>query len=276
MKTRKHIAQCVFIVIVIVTMLITIWPFALMITGSFKTQTEMNRYPLRLIPNEPTIANYRVLFERIPFWRQFLNSTFVAVTAALLAMFFNGLVSYGFVRFQFKGKKVLFTFILATMMIPGQVFMVPLFILNRKLGLYGTYGPLIIPSICTASGIFLIRQVMSQVPMDLYESAVIDGCPEIRIYAQIAVPLSAAAFGIHGVLTFMGAWNDFMTPLIYLTSDAKATLPLGLMRLEDYYNVDYGTPLAGAFLSCLPVLLILTLVGQKYFINGLMVGAVKG
>ena len=276
MTARKHIIQVLFYVIVAITMLITLWPFALMITGSLKTQTEMNRYPLRLIPREPTLANYRILFERIPYWRQFANSSFVAVTAALLAMFFNGMVSYGFSRFQFKGKNILFGFILATMMIPGQVFMVPLFILNRRLGLYGTYGPLIIPSICTAGGIFLIRQVMSQVPSDLYESAVIDGCPEIRIYAQIAVPLSASAFGIHGVLTFMGCWNDFMTPLIYLTSDARATLPLGLMRLEDYYNVDYGTPLAGAFLSCLPVLLILTLFGQKYFVNGLMVGAVKG
>lgn len=276
MKRRKQIYAFIFFVIVMLSLLLTIYPFAIMVSGSFKTQTEMNRYPLRLIPQEPTIENYLVLFDKIPFWRQFGNSAFVALTSAVGSMLLTGLVAYGFTRFEFRGKSGLFGFVLATMMIPGQVLMVPLFIVYRNVGLFGTYVPLIVPFLCGASGIFLVRQVMMQVPIDLYESATIDGCGEMRIYLTIALPLSSAGVGIQGVLTFMAVWNDFMTPLIYLNSEARYTLSLGLMRLQDFYNIDYGTPLAGAFLSCLPILAILTLVGQKYFVQGLTAGAVKG
>lgn len=276
MKRRRQIGMYVFWFMVIASVVMTLYPFAIMITGSFKGQTEMNRYPLRLLPGEPTFANYATLFSKIPFWRQFGNSMFVAVVSSVLGMLINGIVSYGFSRFTFKGKGPLFGFVLATMMIPGQVLMVPLFMLYRNLGLFGTYVPMIVPFLCGAGGIFLVRQVMSQIPVDLYESANIDGCGELKIFFRIALPLSSAGIGIQGVLTFMAAWNDFMTPLIYLNSEKMYTLSIGLMRLQDFYNIDYGTPLAGAFLSCLPVLLILTLVGEKYFVQGLTAGAVKG
>jgi ABC-type glycerol-3-phosphate transport system permease component len=248
-----------------------------MISGSFKTDLEMNRAPLRIFPQEGTINNYRTLFTSIPFFRQFFNSTMVAASYAALSMLFCSLVAYGFTRFEhFKGKSLLFSLILATMLIPSQVYMVPAFQMYRALHFFGTYLPMLIPALTNAFGIFLVRQVMGQVPRELYESATIDGCGEIFIFTRIAIPLSVSGLGILGVLNFMGCWNDFMTPLIYLNKEAMYTLPIGLMRLQNFYKVSYGTPLAGAFLSCVPVVIILTLVGQKYFIRGLIAGAVKG
>jgi ABC-type glycerol-3-phosphate transport system permease component len=259
-----------------IMVLLTIYPFATMISGSFKTDMEMNRFPLRLMPRNITLENYVALFDSIPFWRQFINSLTIAIICACLAMVLNGLVAYGFTRFDFKSKKILFTLMLATMLIPGYVYMVPQFQMYRAMGLFGTYVPLLIPHTTSAFGVFLISQVMRQIPIELYESATIDGSGELRTFFLIAIPLSAAGIGIQGILTFMGTWNDFMTPLIYLNEEIKYTLPIGLMRLQNFYKITYGSPLAGAFLSCIPVLLILTLVGQKYFVQGLVAGAVKG
>lgn len=276
LKNQRRVSKVLFYLVLITIILLTLFPFLTMISGSFKTDLEMNRFPLRLIPREPTTINYQTLFESIPFVRQFCNSMFVSVSCAVLSMLFNGLVAYGFSRFNFKGKKLLFSLVLATMLIPGQVYMVPQFQMYQALGVFGSYIPLLIPSLTNAFGIFLICQIMSQVPNELYESATIDGCGEFKIFLRIAIPLSAAGIGIQGILTFMNSWNDFMTPLIYLNKEISYTLPIGLMRLQNFYKISYGSPLAGALLSCLPVIIILTLVGQKYFVQGLMSGAVKG
>lgn len=275
-KSRKIIGTLFFYLVLLVFTVCVLYPFVIMVSGAFKPDMEMNRYPLRIIPQHGTTEHFQTLFETIPFWRQFGNSMIVALTSAFLAMLFNGLVAYGFSRFKFKGKNLLFSLVLATMLIPGQVYMVPQFQMYRAFGFFGTYIPLIVPSAISAFGIFLVHQVMSQVPRELYESATIDGCNEFRIFLQIAVPLSAAGIGMQGVLTFMGAWNDFMTPLIYLNQENSYTLPIGLMRLQNFYKISYGAPLAGALLSCIPVILILTLVGQKYFVSGMTAGAIKG
>lgn len=276
LKRKKIIGSLFFHLGLLVITLLVIYPFVIMVSGAFKSDMEMNRYPLRVVPRAPTVEHFQTLFDSIPFWRQFGNSAFVSVTCALVAMLTNGLVAYGFSRFQFKGKKLLFSMVLATMLIPGQVYMVPQFKMYQAFHFFGTYIPLIVPSAIGAMGIFLVHQIMSQVPKELYESATIDGCGEFRIFLQIAVPLSAAGIGMQGVLTFMGSWNDFMTPLIYLNQEQTYTLPLGLMRLQNFYKISYGAPLAGALISCIPVVVILTLVGQKYFVNGMTAGAIKG
>jgi ABC-type glycerol-3-phosphate transport system permease component len=263
--------------VLLAVIVIVVYPFAIMISGSFKTDLEMNRAPLRIFPQDGTVNNYRDLFTAIPFWRQFGNSFMVSAAYAALTMLFSGAVAYGFTRFQrFRGKNFLFSCILATMLIPSQVYLVPVFQMYRALRFFGTYLPMLIPALMNAFGIFLVRQVMNQVPRELYESATIDGCGELYIFTRIALPLSASGLGILGVLSFMGCWNDFMTPLIYLNQEAMYTLPIGLMRLQNFYKISYGAPLAGAFISCVPVIIILTVAGQKYFIRGLMAGAVKG
>ena len=238
MRSRKIVTTILFYLLLLGFLVMCLWPFFIMISGSFKTDLEMSRAPLRIFPREPTLGNYETLFATIPFLRQFLNSLLDSTLAA--------------------------------------VYMVPQFQMYLSMKLFGTYVPLLIPSYMNAFGIFLICQIMRQVPRELYESATIDGCGEMRIYLTIALPLSAAGIGIQGVLTFMNAWNDFMTPLIYLNEEIKYTLPIGLMRLQNFYKISYGSALGGAFLSCLPVIAILTLVGQKYFVSGMMSGAVKG
>ena len=276
MRFVRIVRTPAFWLIVFFSLGITIYPFFVMVSGSIKPSVEMLRYPLRLVPMAPTLENFSTLFAKIPFFRQFFNSFLVASISAIGAMILNSIVSYGFTRFDFKGKNFLFGFVLATMLVPAQVFMVPSFLLYRRLGLFGTYVPLIIPFISNAIGVFLIRQVMGRIPKELFDSANIDGCHELRICLTIAIPLSAAGVGINGVLTFMNAWNDFMTPLIYLNSEASYTLSIGLLRLQDFYNIDYGAPLGGALISCLPILVLLSVFGQKFFVQGLIGGAVKG
>jgi ABC-type glycerol-3-phosphate transport system permease component len=274
---QKTVKGFFFHLILLAAIVVVVYPFVVMISGSFKTDLEMNRAPLRVFPQDATLSNYDTLFTSIPFWRQFSNSFMISTAYSALTILFSGLVAYGFTRFdRFRGKDILFSVILATMLIPSQVYLVPTFQLYRALGFFGTYFPMLIPSTVNAMGIFLLRQVMVQVPRELYESATIDGCGEFFIFTRITIPLSVSGFGIIGVLNFMGCWNDFMTPLIYLNKEAMYTLPIGLMRLQNFNRITYGTPLAGAFLSCVPVIIILTVVGQKYFIRGLMAGAVKG
>jgi ABC-type glycerol-3-phosphate transport system permease component len=273
----KIVKRFFFNLLLLAIIAIVIYPFVIMISGSFKTDLEMNRAPLRIFPEDGTADNYRTLFTAIPFWRQFGNSFMVSSVYVLLTMLFSGGVAYGFTRFErFRGKNILFSFILGTMLIPPQVYLVPSFQMYRALHFFGTYLPMLIPALMNSFGIFLVRQVMSQIPRELYESATIDGCGELYIFTRIAIPLSVSGLGILGVLNFMTCWNDFMTPLIYLNQEAMYTLPIGLMRLQNFYRISYGAPLAGAFLSCVPVIIILTVVGQKYFIRGLMAGAVKG
>ena len=209
----------VFHIVLLAAVLFILYPFAFMISGALKTDLEMNRYILRLIPREITLDNFKTLFETIPFWKQFMNSFLVAAAAALSAMLVDGLVAYGFTRFEFRVKSFLMSMILATMLIPPQVLMVPQFQMYKSMGLFGTYIPLIVPALINAFGIFLLCQIMGQIPMDQYESAMIDGYGELKIFLKIAIPLSKAGIGIQGVLTFMHTWNDFMTPLIYLNAE---------------------------------------------------------
>lgn len=274
-KRRKAEHLLIWLVFIIASILI-VYPFVFMLSGAFKTDVDFTRNLLNLIPKEFTLDNFHALFEKIPFARQLLNSFIVAGASAVLGVFVNCMVAYGFVRYDFKGKKILFSFILATMLVPVQVLLIPQFEMYRQMGLFGTFIPLIIPAMINGFGIFLITQIMGQVPKELFESAMIDGCGEWRIFIMLAVPLSKVGIAIQGVLTFMASWNDYLNPLIYLNKENKYTLSLGLMQLKDFYGTSYGSSLAGSLLSCIPVIVLLMLVGQKYFVKGLMAGAVKG
>lgn len=276
MKKKERINKILFWILLIIITILVLYPFVVMLSGSFKTDMEMNRYPLRLIPHEVTWEHFHTLFDTIPFWTQFMHSVLISGVAVGLVLIVDGVVAYGFTRFDFVGKGFLMSLILATMLIPAQVLMVPQFQMYKQMHLFGTYVPLIIPTLLSATGIYLLAQIMGQVPRDLYESAMIDGCGEIKMLFKIALPLSKVGFGIQGVLTFMAVWNDYMTPLIYLNKEEMYTLPLGLTRLQNFYKISYGAALAGALLSCIPVIIVLSIVGEKYFVKGMMVGAVKG
>ena len=234
-----------------VAVVLTGAPFVYMIAGSFKEDAEIFSYPLSFIPREPTLVNYNRLLsgEQIPYLRQFGNSAYVAVTQTILTLLVSSLVGWGFAKYEFAGKRILFLFLLATLTFPYQVTLVPLFLLMLNLGWLDTYWAIIIPGAISAFGVFFMRQNMLGVPNDLVDAARIDGASELGIYWRVGLPLARGALSVLAVLTFLGAWNDYLWPLIVLRSAEKFTYPVGLATLVGLYKVEYGMILAGAFLA---------------------------
>ncbi len=276
MNTAKFIRYTAAYVVLIVMSFAFLVPFLYMVGTSFKKYDEIVSRPLNPIPLEPTLENFIRLFEKLPFWTQFFNSVFIAVSITVLSIVFNSLVAFGFARYDFKYKNPLFVAMLATMMIPGQLTLVPTFMMFRAWGWLDTFYPLIIPGAVSAFGVFFIRQVMVAIPRELYDSARVDGCSELGTFFRIAMPLSASAIGVIAILTFMGSWNDYLGPLIFLTSENKMTLAVGLTTMNNPYKIDFASPITGSFLMAIPVLVMLSVVGQKYFVEGLTAGSIKG
>ncbi|MBO7747025.1 carbohydrate ABC transporter permease [Paenibacillus sp. MWE-103] len=262
--------------VLILLSLLFLTPFLFMIGTAFKRYEDIVGDPLNPLPIRPTLSNFSHLFEKLPFFALLANSLIIAVSVTLLAIVFNSLVAYGFARFEFKGKHGLFMGMLATMMIPGQITLVPSFMMFRSFGWLDTFWPLILPGIVGAFGVFLIRQVMTAIPKEIFDSARIDGCSELGSFFRIALPLSGSAIGIVALLTFMGAWNDYLGPLIYLSSGSKMTLAVGLTTMNNPYKIDYASPITGALLMSLPVLALLSVIGHKYFVDGITAGSIKG
>jgi arabinosaccharide transport system permease protein len=258
-------------------LLLTIVPFIYMITASFKQDAEIFSYPLTILPQSPTLRNYARLLsgESIPFLRQLANSVIVSVSQVFLSLLVASLVGWGFAKYEFRGKRVLFLFLLATLMFPGQVTLVPLFLLMLNIGWLDTYWAIIIPGAVSAFGCFFMRQNMLGVPNELLDAGRIDGVSEFGLYWRIGLPLTRGALSILAVLTFLAAWNDYLWPLIVLRSAEKFTYPVGLATLSGLYKVEYGMILAGAVIVTLPVV-ALFLAGRNQLVNSLTIGAVKG
>ncbi len=274
----RRLAGMVLIYVLMVTLaVVTAMPFLYMITGSFKRNAEIFSYPLTLIPRDPILDNYTRLLSgaEIPFVRQFGNSALVATTQTLLSLFVASLVGWGFAKYEFRGKKPLFTFLLATMMFPGQVALVPLFLLMLRIGWLDSYLAIVIPGAVSAFGAFFMRQIMLGIPNELLDAGRIDGSSEWGLYWRIGIPLSGAGFSILAVLTFLGSWNEYLWPLIVLRTTEKFTYPVGLATLVGLYKIEYGMILAGAFLATLPILVIF-LIGRNQFVAGITAGAIKG
>jgi arabinosaccharide transport system permease protein len=252
-------------------------PFAYMIVGSFKFNADIFSYPLSFIPQDPTLENYQRLLSgsEIPYIRQFANSLFVAVTQTILTLFVASLVGWGFAKYEFRGKRVLFLVLLATMTFPFQVTLVPLFLLMVNIGWLDSYWAIIIPGAISAFGAFFMRQNMLAVPNDLIDAARIDGASEWGIFWRVGLPLARGALSVLAVLVFLGAWNDYLWPLIVLRTTEKFTYPVGLATLVGLYKVEYGMILAGAFLATLPIIAIF-IAGRNQLLDNITLGAVKG
>ncbi len=274
---RRNASMVVLFLVLLVLGVLVGAPFVYMVTGSFKFNAEIFAYPLRFIPTNPTLENYQRLLsgEEIPFLRQVFNSAVISINQTLLSLFISSLVGWGFAKYEFRGKNALFTFLLATLMFPMQVTLVPLFLLMVRLTLLDTYWSIILPGALSAFGVFLMRQTMLAIPDDLLDAARIDGSSEFGIYWRVGLPLAGPGLSILAVLTFLGSWNNYLWPLIALRSDEKFTFPVGLATLFGLYKIEYGMILAGAFLATLPILVIFV-VGRKQFVAGLTAGAVKG
>ncbi|MDQ0801411.1 carbohydrate ABC transporter permease [Arthrobacter sp. SLBN-112] len=253
----------------------TILPFAWMLLGSFKTQGELLRRPVTWWPQDPTLDNYVRWFTELHIDRFFMNSLLVAVFTVLGNLLFCSMVGYALAKMDFAGKRVLFLGIMVTLMVPGVVTFVPLFVMVSKLGLVNTYPALILPFLVSPLGVFLMRQFMMGIPESLIEAARIDGAGELRTFTRIVMPLCGPPLATLGILTFLGSWNNFLWPLVAAQSEEKYTLPVALSLYSTGQNAtDYGLLLAGAVLVIAPIVALFIAL-QRFFIQGVASTGIK-
>ncbi len=252
---------------------LTLVPLVWLLAASLKGPDDLFSYTF--FSPRPTLHNFNELFAKVPFVRYLMNSTFLAGVGVTVQLFFSSLAGFALAKYEFKGKKVVMAVMLATMMIPGQVLMAPLYEQIFRLGLVDRFSGLIIPGAVSVFGIFLFRQAILQVPDELLQAARIDGCTEFRIYWDVVMPVSRPIVGAFCLMSFMASWNSFLWPQIILHQSERFTLTIALNQLVGLYQQQYGMLMAGTLLSILPVV-ILFLVLQKEFVAGLTAGAVKG
>ncbi|MCY8928813.1 carbohydrate ABC transporter permease [Bacillus subtilis] len=249
--------------------IVFIFPFLWLVGTSLKPENEAISFPPSLLPKVWDFANYKDVFTIVDFGQYYLNSIIVTVATVIGTVLSSTLVAYGFARIKGKGRDVWFILLLATMMLPPQVTMIPVYMIFAKLGWTNTFLPLIVPAFFgNAYFIFLLRQFFKTIPKELEESAYLDGCSTLGIFWRIVLPLSTPAVITVALLSFMWTWNDFLGPLIYLNDDSKFTLALGILQFKGALLIEWGPMMAASVLIILP-LIIMFFVGQKYFIEGI-------
>jgi multiple sugar transport system permease protein len=249
-------------------------PLVWMISASLMRPGEASEFPPPFLPSRLTLANYHVLFTRLSLGRALGNSVLVAGATTLGVLFLNSMAGYAFAKLRFPGRDRLFSILVAALVIPAQVSMLPLFLLLRWLGLVNTYLGAILPGTAGIIGIFLIRQFALGIPDDLIDAARIDGAGEFRIYWRIVLPILRPVLATLGIVTFLATWNDFVWPLVILTDESRYTLPVALASLVGEHTPDTELMMAGAVITVLPVLLLF-LALQKQYVEGITLGGVK-
>ena len=275
---RKHVnwGHLILHIVLLGVCLISIFPFIWMISSSLKDSELIFSFPPQMIPNPVTWQNYPEAWKATAMGRAMINSLFIAVVTTGGGCLVSSLVAYGFAKIDFKFKTALFMVVLSTMMIPYQVTLIPLFIIFKHLGWINTYNPLIVPSLFgTAANVFMMRQYMLKIPNDFRDSGFIDGCGHFRIWFKIILPMCVPTLVSLGVLTFMGHWNNYLGPMIYLNSRVKMTVPLVLRSYKGSYSTQWHLLMAASCIALAPVVL-LYIVSQKFIISGIMMGGIKG
>ncbi len=255
--------------------LLSLAPLLWMLSVSFMPVGGASRFPPPLLPSSITLDNYRALFDRIGMGGYFANSALVASAITLLSLLINTMAGYAFAKLRFAGRERIFKLLLAALVIPSQVAMLPLFLMLKQMGLVNSYAGVVVPGLASIFGIFLVRQYARSIPDELIEAARIDGAGEWRIFFRIVLPMLKPVLVTLAIFTFMGSWNDFMWPLIVLTDQTNYTLPVALASLSREHIQDVEMMMAGAVLTVLPVLLLFLML-QRYYIQGLLLGSVKG
>jgi putative chitobiose transport system permease protein len=255
---------------------LTIGPFLWLLSTSLKPATE-NIYasPPQLLPAAPTLANYERVFETQPFGLYLLNSSLVAALAVGCNLLLSSLAGYALARLPFRGRTLLFGVLLASMMLPFQLLMIPVYELALALGLHNSRLGLVLPHACTAFGVFFMRQAFAGIPAALEEAALLEGVSRLRIWAFVMLPLVKPALATLAIFSFIAVWGDFLWPLILIDDPRLFTLPLGVNRLASTFSMDWRLVAAGAVFSLLPILAVFVF-SQRWFIEGAMKGAVKG
>lgn len=251
-------------------------PLLWTISTSLRTPAQSFSLPPKWLPTDWAVENYQQVFELTPFLREILNSFVVTLGTMGGQLVTASLAGYAFARLDFPGKTVLFWLVMATMMIPLQATIIPVFVLISRMGLSDTLASLILPALPTAFGTFLLRQYFMQVPKDFEEVALVDGANQFYIFLRVYLPLAAPGLAVLAVLAFNGTWNEFYRPLVFLVTDTNFTIPLGLNDLKGYMMTgSISVVLAGVVLSLVPVIIVY-LFGQRYLMEGIMVGGIKG
>ncbi|PLR77094.1 sugar ABC transporter permease [Bacillus sp. V3-13] len=272
LKKAKTAQWLVGIILAVGGILITV-PFIWMILSAFKTESEVMQIPPTLWPNEFTLENFQNLFENMNF-AVYLKNTIVIVLWSFVGLFLNAMAGYAFAKFQFKGRDKLFFLVLATMMIPGQVTMIPVYLILNEMHLTNTMAGIVLPGLVGAFGIFLFRQFISTIPDELLEAARLDGASELRVFLQIVLPMSKSIIAVQGILTFIAGWNSFLWPLIIANDESLYTLSVGLSLLKGQYTGNFALQMAGSTFMVVPIIIIFILF-QKHIIEGYTISGMK-
>ncbi|HAT01694.1 MAG TPA: sugar ABC transporter ATP-binding protein [Oribacterium sp.] len=272
---NRRIGKTIIYIILFLLAFLMLVPFVWMITASLKLNKDIFVIPYQWIGYEPRFANYVDIWTKIPLLIFTKNTVKLTLIVTFLELLTSSFAAYAFSKLRFKGRDVLFLAYVATIAVPWQSYMVPQFLFMRKLGLADTHLAIIILQAFTAFGVFMMRQFYEGIPDSLCEAARIDGMNEYQIYLRIMLPLSKPALSTLTIFTFVNTWNDFLGPLIYLTSEQKKTLQIGLKMFISQYSAEYGLIMAASVLSLIPVLVVFLSL-QKYFVEGIASTGVKG
>jgi multiple sugar transport system permease protein len=262
-------------VVLVAGAMLALFPMFWMVSASLMPTGEASMYPPRVLPTRVTLDHYTALFTRLNLGRYLLNSALISVVVTVLSLAINSMAGYAFAKLRFRGRDRLFQFLSAALVLPVQVAMLPLFLLMKQLGLINSYLGVIIPGLASIFGIFLIRQYAQSIPDDMIDAARMDGASELRIYRSVVLPGIVPILATLAIWTFLATWNDFMWPLIVLSDESHYTLPVALANLVGEHVQDTELMMAGSVLTTLPVLLVFLFL-QRYYIQGVMSGSVKG
>jgi multiple sugar transport system permease protein len=273
--TPRRLTVCLLYLGLIGGALLAMLPFVWMISTSLKRLPEVFRWPIEWLPDEPVWENYATVFSYVPFLRFYTNTAYVTVARTLGVLLTSSMAGYAFARLRFPGRDVLFLIYLGTMMIPGQVTLIPRFVTMRLFHWIDTYQALIVPGMFSAFGVFLMRQFFMGIPRSLDDAAIIDGASHLDIFWRICLPLSKPALATLIIFSFVGSWNDFLWPLVVTNSVEKLVLSVGLSHFQDLYYTEWALLMAASVMAMVPVVAIY-LLAQRYFVQGIALTGIKG
>ncbi len=274
-KTMQHIGRVILYIVLIGLALFTLIPFVWMLSASLKLDREVFAFPMRWIPETFHWENYSLIWTKVPMLMFFKNTAIVALSVTLIQTLTSSFAAYAFAKLHFRGRDTLFLCYIATIAVPWQTYMIPQFIEMRAFGLYDNLQAIMVLQAFSAFGVFLMRQFYQGIPTELCEAARIDGLSEYGIWARIMLPLSKAAIATLVIFTFVGTWNDYMGPMIYLSHEEVKTVQVGLRRFIQENSSDYHLIMAASVVSLIPVSIVFLCL-QKYFIEGIATSGLKG
>lgn len=274
MVQEKTRGKLVVHLLLILGSFMMLFPFIWMILTALKTKTEAIQVPPHILPEVPQWDNFTRIFEIFPFGNFYVNTIISTIVITVGQVFFCALAAYAFARLEFPFKNFLFLLLLSILMVPGQIFLIPQYLIIQKLGLLNSIPALFLPGLFSAFGTFLLRQFFMTIPKEVEEAAIIDGASRIKIFFTIILPLSKSALISLSIFTLLYGWNSLLWPLIVNTSTEKMTLSAGLASLSGQYGTDFPLVMAGSFLACIP-LIIAFLIFQKQFIEGIALSGGK-